>query len=72
MTGLQALSRLHSGLGPAPGQASRYEFEYGREGTLCYLAFLDVFRGQVYGETSPTTGIEPFEAALGRCLAQSR
>jgi hypothetical protein len=72
MTGLQALSRLHAGLGPAPHRASRYEFEYHREGTLCYLAFLDVFSGRVYGETCPTTGIEPFEGALGRCLAQPR
>ena len=68
MTGLQARSRLHPGLAPAPGRPSRYEFEYERHGTLCYLAFLDVFTGQVYGETSPQSGIEPFEAALRRCL----
>jgi hypothetical protein len=36
------------------------------------LGFFDVFSGRVYGETSPKTGIEPFEAALGRCLAQPR
>jgi len=72
MTGLQALSRLHAGLGPSAARASRYEFEYHREGTVCYLAFLDVFSGRVYGETSPTTGIKPFEAALARCLALPR
>ena len=42
MTGLQALSRIHTGLAPAPGPPSRYEFEHERHGTLCYLAFLNV------------------------------
>lgn len=70
MTGLQALSRLHTGLVPAPGRPSRYEFEYERHGTLCYLAFLDVFSGKVSGATSPRSGIEPFERALAQVLAQ--
>jgi len=72
LTGLQALSRLHPGLPPAPGRSGRFEFEYRRNGTLCYLAFLDVFTGKVFGETSTTTGIEPFERVLGHCLAQER
>ena len=70
MTGLQALSRIHTGLAPAPGRPSRYEFEYERHGTLCYLAFLDVFSGKVCGATSPKSGIEPFERTLGALLAQ--
>lgn len=72
LTRLQALSRSHPTVPPAPGQSERYEFEYGREGTLCYLAFLDVRTGRVYGETAPQTGIVPLEAALGRCLRQER
>jgi hypothetical protein len=72
MTGLQALSRIHPSLAPAPGRAGRYEFEYERHGTLCYLAFLDVFSGQVSGQTSPKSGIEPFEQALAQVLAQRR
>lgn len=70
MTGLQALSRLHPDTPAAADRQRRYEFEYARHGTLCYLAFLNVFTGQVYGESSATTGIEPFERALGRCLRQ--
>jgi hypothetical protein len=70
MTGLQAVSRIHPGLPPAPGRRARYEFEYERHGTLCYLAFLDVRSGRVWGDTNDKTGIEPFEGALGRCLAQ--
>src|SRR5262249_43439028 len=49
-----------------------YESEYERHGTLCYLAFLDVFTGRVYGETTDKNAIEPFEAALARCLQSSR
>jgi hypothetical protein len=70
LTQLQALSRLHPGVPPAPGHSARYEFEYARHGTLCYLAFLDVFSGQVYGETAAGNGIDPFEGALKHCLAQ--
>jgi hypothetical protein len=70
MTGLQALSRIHPSLAPVPGRPSRYEFEYERHGTLCYLAFLDVFSGRVYGETSAHTGIVPFESALANVVTQ--
>lgn len=70
MTNLQALSRLHRGLPPAPGRRGRYEFEYERHGTLCYLAFLEVFTGRIYGETTQQNGIEPFERTLRHCLLQ--
>jgi hypothetical protein len=70
MTNLQALSRLHRGLPPAPGRRGRYEFEYERHGTLCYLAFLEVFTGRIYGETTQQNGIEPFERTLRHCLRQ--
>lgn len=72
MTGLQALSRIHTGTATAPGRRARYEFEYERHGTLCYLAFLDVFSGQVFGATSPQSGIEPFERTLAKVLRQRR
>jgi hypothetical protein len=70
MTNLQALSRLHHGLPPTPGRPARYEFEYDRHGTLCYLAFLDVFQGRVYGEVTEQNGIDPFERTLAHCLDQ--
>ena len=70
MTGVQALRRLHQGLGPAAKRDSRREFEYERGGTLCYTALLDVFSGRVCGETSTGNGIEPFHKALAKCLKQ--
>lgn len=59
-SGLQMLERLHDTLPPAPNQPGRYEFEYVRNGTLAYLAALDVFSGQVFGRIDDTTGIGPF------------
>lgn len=70
MTNLQALERHHRGLPPAPGRRGRYEFEYERHGTVCYLAFLEVCTGRVYGEVTTQNGIAPFERALGHCLQQ--
>lgn len=72
LTQLQALSRLHPGVPAAPGKSALHEFEYARHGTLCYLAFLDVFSGRVYGETAAVNGIEVFDLALKHCLAQER
>ena len=68
MTGLQATSRLHASLPPAPGRRGRYEFEYARHGTLCYTAFLNVFTGRVFGESGESNGIEPFERTLKHAL----
>lgn len=62
---IQVLARCQTTLPPLPGQPGRYEFEYERNGTLAYLAALDVFSGQVYGCVQDTTGIEPF----GRLVA---
>ena len=84
MSGLQALSRIHSGLPPAPAageplpgrpgrpvdRRARVEFEYQRHGTVCYQAFLNVFTGKVYGEVHDRSDIETFERTLGHCLAQ--
>jgi DDE superfamily endonuclease len=70
LTRLQALTRPYGGTPPAPGREARYEFTHERSvATLCYLAFLDVGSGRVYGETHPATGIQAFEATLGHCLA---
>jgi transposase len=59
-TQLQALSRCHPDLPPAPGRIRRQEFEYRRGGTLAYLAAYDPHRAHVIGRTAPTTGIAPF------------
>jgi hypothetical protein len=68
MTSLQALERLHPGLGPAPARDAPFEFEYERGGTLCYTAFLNVRTGHVTGATSPGNGIASFHEALAECL----
>ena len=52
---IQVLARLHPTLPPG-----RFEFEYQRNGTLAYLAALDVFTGHVFGRIDTTTGIVPF------------
>lgn len=57
---LQVLARRHPTYVPAAGQPGRYEFEYVRNGTLAYLAALDVGSGQVFGRIDATTGIVPF------------
>jgi transposase len=59
-TQLQALSRCHPDLPPAPERLRRTEFEYRRGGTLAYLAAYDPHRAHVIGRTAPTTGIAPF------------
>lgn len=57
---LQALSRCHPELSPAPGRARRVEFEYDRHGTLAYFGAYDVHRAHLMGRVEPTTGIAPF------------
>jgi DDE superfamily endonuclease len=63
---LQALGRPHETSAPAPGRASRYEFEYERGGTLAYLAAWDVHHANLFDRVEPKTGIEPF----GRLIEQ--
>ena len=63
---LQALSRCHPSLAPAPGRAARVEFEYDRHGTLAYFGAYDVHRAALIGRVAPTTGIAPF----GELVAQ--
>jgi transposase len=63
---LQALSRCHPELPPAPGRARRVEFEYRRHGTLAYFGAYDVHRAHLMGRIEPTTGIVPF----GRLVEQ--
>jgi transposase len=52
---LQALSRCHPELGPAPGRTRRVEFEYDRHGTLAYFGAYDVHRAALIGRVEPST-----------------
>lgn len=59
---LQALLGRHDLVAPGSGRPGLCEFEYQRQGTLAYLAALDVHdpkRG-LFGRCEPSTGIEPF------------
>lgn len=65
---VQALLRRHDPVAPGSGRPGLCEFEYRRQGTLAYLAALDVHdpkRG-LFGRCEPKTGIEPF----GRLVEQ--
>lgn len=69
-TQLQALGRLAPTLSPKPQAIGRFEFEYNRNGTLAYLAALDIFSGKVFGRIAPTTGIVPFNELVHLVMRQ--
>ena len=66
---LQALSRRHPDLPPAPGRIRREEFEYRRGGTLAYFAAYDIHQGRVLGRCAPKTGIEPFATLVDEVMS---
>ena len=69
LTRLQARTRPYAGTPPAPGREARYEFSHDRSPkTLCYLGFLNVGTGRVFGLTEEANGIEPFDRVLGHAL----
>ncbi len=70
MTAIQALRRIHPSLPAAPARPGRCEFEYERLGTQCYIAFLNVLTGRVFGQVHPSSGIEPFQATRRAFLQQ--
>jgi hypothetical protein len=57
---LQALGRKHATLPPAPGRATRFEFEYERNGTVAYIAGWDVHHANLFDRVEAKTGITPF------------
>ncbi len=65
---LQALTRRHLDLPPAPGRTRRQEFEYRRGGTLAYFAAYDVHQARVLGLCAPKTGIQPFEQLVDKVM----
>lgn len=67
---LQALSRCHPELAPAPGRLRRVEFEYERHGTLAYFGAYDVHRAHLMGRVAAKTGIAPFEQLVEQVMTQ--
>ena len=66
---LQALRRVHPGLGVGPGRMRRVEFEYKRGGTLAYMGAYDVGRARLFGAVAPKTGIAPFMDLVARVMS---
>lgn len=59
MPGIPLRTRCHAPLATAPGREARHEFDF---------ALLNVRSGRVCGEVRETSGIEPFQEILTRCL----
>jgi transposase len=66
---LQAISRCHPSLPPAPARAGRVEFEYERHGTLAYFGGYDVHRAVLMGRVAPSTGIAPFGELVAQVMS---
>jgi hypothetical protein len=69
-TSIQARSRKHAVLPPAPGETTRVEFEYERRGALAYLAAWDVRRAKVFGRCEAKSGIKPFDRLVDQVMIQ--
>lgn len=69
-TSIQARSRIHPTLAPAPGRATRVEHEYKRMGAWAYLAAWDVRRAKIHGRCERKTGIVPFERLVDQVMRE--
>lgn len=69
-TSIQARRRVHPSLPPAPGEPTRVEHEYRRQGAWAYLAAWDVRRAKVHGRCESSTGIVPFERLVQQVMDQ--
>jgi transposase len=64
-TGIQALERLHPDGAMGPGRVQKREFEYSRHGTLCLMANLEVWCGQIIAPSiGPTRTEQDFVAHI--------
>lgn len=62
-TGVQALERLYPDIAMGPGRVQSREFEYVRHGTLCLMANLEIWCGQIIAPTiGPTRTEQDFRA----------
>ncbi|MGC2035909.1 MAG: IS630 family transposase [Thermoplasmata archaeon] len=69
-TCIQALRRQRPTQPPAPGQPARVEHEYSQNGTVIYLAALNMGNGQVIGEFPEANKKIPFFAFVERLMAR--
>ncbi len=69
-TSIQARSRKHTIIAPAPGETMRVEHEYERKGALAYLAAWDVRHAKVFGRCEAKSGIKPFGRLVEQVMSQ--
>jgi hypothetical protein len=67
---IQARSRIHPSVPPAPGHGQLVEHTYKREGALTYLGAWDVRRAQLFGRSEPKGGIEPFDRLVRQVMTK--
>jgi DDE superfamily endonuclease len=67
---IQARSRIHHSVPPAPGQGQLVEHTYKREGALTYLGAWDIRRAQLFGRSEPKGGIEPFDRLVRQVMTK--
>ena len=68
-TSIQARTRCHPTLPPAPGRPARVEHEYERRGALAYLAAWDCGRAKLFSRCESTTGIQPFHRLVSQVMS---
>ncbi len=67
-TSIQARCRCHPTLPPGTARMMRVNHEYGRGGSLAYLAAYDVHHAQVFGHCAAKTGIVPFMTLVEKVM----
>jgi hypothetical protein len=69
-TSIQARIRRHSTAAVGRRRPALVEHEYGRGGSLAYLAAWDVHRAKLFGHLSAVTGIGPFGCLVSRVMSE--
>jgi len=69
-TSIQARSRKHPLVAPAPARPTRVEHEYERKGALAYVAAWDTNAARIFGRCEAKSGIKPFDALVDQVMSQ--
>jgi DDE superfamily endonuclease len=67
---IQARSRIHPSLPPAPGRGQLVEHTYERHGALTYLGAWDIKRAKLFGRSEQRGGIEPFDRLVWQVMTK--
>ncbi len=69
-TCIQILERVERPLEPGEKRRGRHPFKHKKHGTRCYISFLNVQTGTVFGSVFERNSAENFDTALMACLTQ--